>query len=201
MYRFKRQKRPIKAAFSSEPEDSVPKHHKSTNLKRFIQMNPIEFEKNTKRLGRWINQDFPRIIGVEGVKFFKESFHKEGFTNKVFVKWDEVQRRKPEYQKLILKRGKKRRSLKYSKADRTRAILTGEPAQLGESIRWDGDYNSITFHTDIKYAQAHNEGTNNAGRGRKTKIPKRQFMGPSEVLTNELKKELNKAVDLFFKKS
>ena len=199
MYRFKRQKRPIKAAFSSEPEDSVPKHHKSTNLKRFIQMNPLAFKRNTSLLQRWLKQDFPRIVGVEGERHFKESFHKEGFTDKVFVKWDEVQRRKPEHQKLTLKRGKKRRSLKYSKADRTRPILTGPTGDLGESLKWESDYNAVRFQSDIDYAQAHNEGTVNAGRGRKTKIPKRQFMGPSEVLTNKLKKELDKTIKGFFK--
>ena len=50
--------------------------------------------------------------------------------------------------------------------------------------------------TDVPYAQAHNEGTNNAGRGHRTRIPKRQFMGESRELTNKVQRlvvaEINK---------
>lgn len=162
-------------------------------------MNPAKFVLAFKELTSYLRHDFPRIIGKTGEDFFKETFHKEGFTDKVFVHWEEVQRRKQEHQKLVLKRGKTRRSQKYSKSDRTRKILTGPSANLGESIRWESDYNSVTFETDVEYAQAHNEGTNNAGRGHKTKIPKRQFMGPSQVLSDELREELDQKIRSLFK--
>lgn len=162
-------------------------------------MNPLTFKKNVSLLSRILKHDFPRIVGVMGVEHFKESFRKEGFTDKVFVHWEEVQRRKPEYQKLTLKRGNKRCTQKFSKAERTRPILTGETGDLGDSLRWDADYNEVKFTTDVNYAQPHNEGTTNAGRGRSTKIPKRQFMGPSAVLDTNLRQELDKIVRGFFK--
>ena len=42
------------------------------------------------------------------------------------------------------------------------------------------------IYTDVPYAAAHNEGTNNAGRNRKTKIPKRQFIGDSNTLNKKV---------------
>ena len=44
------------------------------------------------------------------------------------------------------------------------------------------------IYSDVPYAAAHNEGTNNAGRGHKTRIPKRQFIGESRTLNKKAKK-------------
>lgn len=163
-------------------------------------MNPIELTKASKRLTNYLRHDFPRKVGKIGEDYFKESFQNEGFTDKVFVRWEEVQRRKPEHQRLIRKRGNTRRSQKFSKAERTRKILSGpDDSGLGDSIRWEADYNAVTFQTDVPYAQAHNEGTTNAGRGRTTKIPQRQFMGESEVLRDKVRKELTNTVNKLFK--
>jgi phage gpG-like protein len=44
------------------------------------------------------------------------------------------------------------------------------------------------IYSDVPYAAAHNEGTNNAGRGHKTRIPKRQFIGESRTLNKKAMK-------------
>lgn len=163
-------------------------------------MSPKDFKIAVTKVAPYLRNDFPRSVGVEGEQHFKESFHNEGFTDTTLQKWQEVKRRTEIEQKLVLKQGKTRRSQKYTKAERTRQILTGESGELGESIRWEADYNKVAFQTDVPYAQAHNEGTTNAGRNHKVTIPKRQFMGPSQQLSDRLKKELEQYLNAIFRK-
>ena len=58
-----------------------------------------------------------------------------------------------------------------------RKILTGDTGNLGRSIRTHIGAGVATVYSDLSYSAAHNEGTSNAGRGRKTKIPQRKFIG------------------------
>jgi phage gpG-like protein len=158
----------------------------------------VIFTEKAKRVAKFMRDDFPRIVGVEAVRHFKQSFQDEGFTDETLVKWQDVQRRQPEYQKLTLKKGKKKRSPKFTKADRTRKILTGPTGDLGDSLDWNADFNAVKITSDSPYAQAHNEGTNNAGRGRSTRLPKRQFMGDSRTLIKELNERLDAQFNQIF---
>lgn len=145
-------------------------------------MNPVEFAQAVQKLTQYIKHDFPRVVGVEGTNYYKDSFQKEGFTDKSFVRWQEV----------------KRRLRPAKSAMDSKKILT-QSGELGDSIRWDADYNKVTFETDKPYAQAQNEGTQTAGRNRNTTIPKRQFIGQSEQLNTALKKELENHLNAIFK--
>lgn len=145
----------------------------------------------------FITGELPRDIGKIAEDHFRESFQNEGFTDETFVRWEEVQRRKEENQKIVRNRKTGKKSSKYSQKQRTSPILT-DTGDLGDSIRWNGSTRNITIGSDLAYAQIHNEG-GMAGRGNKVKIPKRQFMGPSRQLDKKIEKKIIRGIDIIFK--
>jgi hypothetical protein len=44
----------------------------------------------TKRFSRWRENTAPVVIGTEAIKFFKESFANQGFTDESLEKCEEV---------------------------------------------------------------------------------------------------------------
>ena len=134
---------------------------------------------------RLVTGRLPATIGKMAEDHFRQSFRDEGFTDASLQKWPDVKRRTHP------RKGATRR-------ERTAPILT-QSGELGDSIRWDQDYDKqVVIKSDIEYAQIHNEG-GMAGRGRKVRIPKRQFMGPSKKLEQKIQKEIIREVDLLFK--
>lgn len=132
------------------------------------------------------------MIDLEAVstKFFLDSFRKQGWDDGALHRWQEVKRRIPGT-----------RAFKSARpSSRTRSILV----QSGRLRR--GFYTRIRrmdivqIANSTPYAQPHNEGTRNAGRGRRTVIPQRQFMGHSQSLQkkqiNVIKHWVNKVLDL-----
>lgn len=130
---------------------------------------------------RFLNNDAPVIMGKTAVDFFTESFQNEGFTDVSLEPWKEV---------------KRRQNPKVTGARAIRAILTGDTGDLGMSIEHEKtDNGEVTVRSDKTYSKAHNEGTNNAGRGRSTTIPKRQFIGDSETLNQKVLEALKEKAD------
>lgn len=152
-------------------------------------MKPNDIEQKLKRiakeLSRYIKQDAPIIIGTEAVNFFSESFENEGFTDKNLVKWKEVKRR------LNAREGKRKASAKYK-------ILSSERNNLSESLNFHIQGKQVIITSDVEYAEAHNEGTNHAGRNRNVSIPKRQFVGKSQKLDEIIEKEITKDLKRIF---
>lgn len=109
---------------------------------------------------RAINDDLPKRIGNRVVRMTKQNFQDEGFFGR---RWKEVKRRQ----------GGRR----YRGSDTRRKILTGRTGDLGRSIKAKPEKASVTIYSDLPYSAAHNEGTATAGRGHRTRIPKRQFLG------------------------
>jgi phage gpG-like protein len=120
----------------------------------------------------WFNSELPDIVGVEGVNHFKESFQDEGFTDETLEKWPQVKRRS--------------NPKRVDRAAASRQILTGETGDLGRSVEYTAQPGEVKYKSDKDYAAAHNEGTTNAGRGNKTTIPKRQFIGKSKALDKKI---------------
>jgi len=141
--------------------------------------------KMSQEAEKFVNDDSPEIMGKIAVDFFKDGFQNEGFTNGGLQKWEEV---------------KRRMDPKITGAKATRKILTGDTADLGESIQQKNAANGeVTIYSDKEYAGAHNEGTNNAGRRRNVTIPKRQFIGHSAELDKEVTDELKRKLDIIIK--
>jgi len=114
------------------------------------------------------NSRLPRIIAVMSKEFFRDSFRNQGFTDRSLVKW---QQRKP------------------NKKNEGRAILI-KSGRLSKIQILKASWKFIKVGTLLPYGAFHNQGL---GR-----LPKRQFIGRSRVLTTmirrEIKTEYNKVV-------
>ena len=152
-------------------------------------MTPKEFQKHLQskqeEIKKAMEETIPRKAANKAVLFFKKSFTDEGFTDSGLVKWKEVKRRE----------NPKRADLAKAKLP----ILTGT-GDLGRSIKAQVEPGKVTIISDVPYASAHNEGTNNAGRKRNTVIPKRQFIGDSKTLNTEIEKMIVEELEKIFKK-
>jgi phage gpG-like protein len=129
---------------------------------------------------RRMKADLPDAIGLMAKQHFQGNFTRQGFDDQ---KWKDVKRRST---------GKGR--------DKTRAILSGRTGRLKKSIHVDkATWNKVVIATDrLPYAKIHNEG-GRAGRGLKSVIPKRQFMGDSPVLIARINKLITNTIDKAFK--
>ena len=174
-----------------------------------------EIEKDIKR---FLNKDLPRIAGKMAVDEFRENFHRQGFRNNGITRWAEIKRRDPQsawygfqYKgerrtSLRLKKDRKtgrlvksdkQKKLNFSNAATTRGILIGPGSNLMNSIRIsEASVKRVVIGTDLPYAQVHNEGGMIKIFGKKqVKLPKRQFIGESRELMEELQKVLMDRVD------
>jgi phage gpG-like protein len=80
----------------------------------------------------------------------------------------------------------------------TRKILIGDTGNLKRSIDKEFVPEGVLIYSDTPYASAHNEGTDNAGRGHSTHIPKRQFIGDSKELDEKVKVIIETRFDKLF---
>jgi phage gpG-like protein len=125
-------------------------------------------------------------IGNTAKNFFVENFRKQGFDDKSVQKW------KP----------RKRTTYKTKSGkvvdDTTRAILV-KTGDLRRSIIRVPNRSALNvkIQTDLIYAKVHNDGLR-AGRGKGFKMPKRQFMGDSYNLNEQVKKVIVKRLDKIF---
>lgn len=132
--------------------------------------------KNLEReLQRKLQRDLPKKLGNLAVRMFKENFQKEGFFGRA---WKEV----------------KRRIMGAKGAAGKRKILTGPTGNLGRSIQFTPRDGSVTVYSDLPYAEAHNEGTSNAGRSHNVRIPQRQFIGEDPKLTDAIEKKITEEI-------
>ena len=119
---------------------------------------------------------FTTVMGTEAVKFFKDSFRNEGFTDTALEKWPKRKRED---------RNRKKRGI---------LVKTGT---LKRSVRVvSKTFNSVTIgsKTPGDYGEVHNEGLRSGRRGARFMMPKRQFMGNSRKLTGILKMKLNRRI-------
>lgn len=87
---------------------------------------------------KYFRESVPVIIGVEAVNHFKESFQNEGFTDGSLVKWA----------------SRKSKRLAGTNSQKVLSV-SGE---LGDSIDYRIEGNTVAIYSDKPYAQVHNEG-------------------------------------------
>jgi len=147
-------------------------------------MTPKEFQIHLQNLSREVQQfmdrDGPEIAANIAVEKFKENFEQEGFFGK---KWKEVQRRTPGT------KANKYLSKKHP-ADTQRKILAGRTGNLRNSINYRTEPGKAIVFSDTAYGKYHNKGDG--------KIPKRQFIGENQQLTDHIGKELEKRINKMF---
>ena len=150
-----------------------------------------DFKADLSKIEAFLKKDLQIAVGKQGVDLFKRNFDEQGFQNGTLNEWQNVQRRDASKQRI----GKRGLPLKRQDLSYTDKILI-RTRNLQRSIRYEYHAGVITWYSDVKYAEAHNEGTTTAGRGNHTTIPKRQFIGDSIELKNIIEKEM----DSFFNK-
>lgn len=149
-------------------------------------MTPQQFQRQLQRHQQQLQQAFSRTlpvkVGVAAEQHFRDNFRKGGFVNGGLHRW------KPS----------KRIGKQKGAAGQYKTLLSSRN-HLYNSVkhRWV-PYTAIV-ETNVPYAAAHNEGTNNAGRGHHTHIPKRQFIGDSRELTDKAKVIILKEVNRILK--
>jgi hypothetical protein len=145
-------------------------------------------------------QDIPKkalaAIGTEGKNFILKNFKDEGFTDTSTEKWQERKTEDRQGRDITRyrtsRRGKAGNLNKYGSHTKDRAILTGF-ATGGNKLRNSFKYrislssNTVTFYTYKEYAERHNEGLEG--------MPKRQFMGKSAYLENQIYKKVKNILD------
>ena len=128
-----------------------------------------------KDIDELVANKWPRKAGVMAVNLFNENFRKGGFLNKVRVAW---RRTKRQNNPRMTKAGKTTAASSYGPLLSSRRHLS----RSNEKIVGNGQ---VTIVNKVPYAAVHNEG-GRAGRGHKTEIPKRTFIGPSETLDKQI---------------
>lgn len=160
-----------------------------------------EFQNAINKISKaidYLENKAPTIMGVEAVNHFKDSFANQGFTDRNLVKWEEVVRRKEgrwkgfQYGSTVPRPEQKRRKdgsqTNYSPAAESREILTGQTLELMNGIDWEKTADGIRVYASAAYAKIHNEGGPMKIFGKTSgTMPKRQFMGRSEILINKLR--------------
>lgn len=151
-----------------------------------------QFTGQMKKLDEFIQgDDLKTIMGVEGVNHFKESFQNEGFTDESLEKWPEVQRRREESPWY----GHSGQTGKFSGARTTAKILSGETKELQNSISYSYIEGGVRISDAAPYASVHNFGEGANVYGRKSFImKKRQFMGESKVLRENIENKIVKEI-------
>lgn len=165
--------------------------------------------KKIKAIEAYLNKSVPSIIGVEAVNHFKKSFDDQGFTDKSLVKWEDVQRRssqstwygfsygstspvpdnhpKRKGAKKAWKQKKSGASTHFSPTATQTKILHSQQNSLKESIKWKPIKGGALVTASGAYAKLLNEGGEMKVFGRSGhNMPKRQFMGSSQVLNQKI---------------
>jgi hypothetical protein len=133
-----------------------------------------------------VREDAPREIKRQGLAWFDNSFKNQGFTDDGFQPWKP---RKNEQRRILLG-GKRRFS---NKAPENRAILikSGRLRRGNDAIILPG---LVRFFNRVPYSEIQNKG-GRAGRKLAAFIPKRQFIGKSTMMIEEMKRGVRRIIN------
>lgn len=157
-----------------------------------------ELEALLKKAAREMPDKTGRIVEVEGLRFIKENFRRQGWQAASFQRWkrrktlDRKGRNITRYRTNRV--GTKGSPNRYGRKITGRAILRGHNTggdKLANSFRSRRSRKQIRFYTYKGYAAVHNEGLDH--------MPQRQFMGPSPILDRAIKKKVKREHDRLFK--
>lgn len=141
-----------------------------------------------------LQRNLPKIIGIEAVNHFKQSFRDGGFTDYHLEKWKERKKAIDSGRGILVKTGALRKSIRVLRITNT-SVTVGVDGNI------------------IPYAEIHNEGGTahrrafSYKRGRRmvyvkahgAKYPKRQFIGNSIELNRKIKRRVILEMNRFFK--
>ena len=128
-----------------------------------------------KDIDELVASKWPRKAGVMAINLFNENFRKGGFMGKTRKPWKRTQRQN---------NPRKTKSGKITAASSYGPLLSSRRhlSRSNEKIVGNGQ---VTIVNKVPYAAVHNDG-GRAGRGHKTNIPERPFIGPSQTLDKQI---------------
>lgn len=138
-----------------------------------------------KRVTKSVKQDVPANIKRIGLAWFVKSFKNQGFTDNGFQPWKP---RKHEQRRVFL--GTKRRFKPAAPENRAILIKSGRLWRGTDARIWP---RLVRFYNNAPYADVHNRG-GKAGRKLAALIPKRQFMGKSTMMIDEMKRTMRRVI-------
>ncbi len=152
------------------------------NEARKIQIAQVKLQKSLTA--------FITVMGTDAKNHFVKSFRNQGFEDQTIERWKP---RKGEFVYGGIARVRK-------KSTSSRAILV-KSGDLRRSIKVISKrYHSITLGSDLPYAQIHNDGLMGKAYGKYPfKMPKRQFIGHSRKLIDQLRNKLDKRIQNVFR--
>lgn len=138
------------------------------------------------------------IIKVEALNSIKKNFKDQGFNDEGLEKWEPRKTTDKKGRDLTRYRtdriGKQGKLTRFGKKEKKRNILIGHNTggnKLWKSFRGRREQNRVRIYTYKPYAKRHNEGIDG--------MPKRQFMGNSQYLREQIKNKVTKELDKIFK--
>jgi phage gpG-like protein len=134
-----------------------------------------DFNKFQRKLALFEANDFPYIVATEAENHYRASFQNQGFTDRSLKPWKARKNNKDSGRAILLKTGELRDSIKAIPSPKLVRVVS-----------------------DKAYAKVHNQG-GRAGKGLSAKIPQRQFMGDSEVLSAKILHKANISIHKIFK--
>ena len=157
-----------------------------------------DLQKLLDKASEAIPDKVPRIIEVEGLKQIKKNFKTQGYNDGGLRKW---QKRKTTDKKgndltryRTDRRGSRGSITQFGRRELGRAILVGHDTggdKLINSYRARRSRRQVVFFTYKKYAARHNEGLDG--------MPKRQHVGRSKDMDDNIGKKLTKEMDKIMK--
>jgi hypothetical protein len=163
-------------------------------------MNLEDLQQLLDRATKEMPQKALTIIGVEGKKFILKNFRDEGFTDSSTVKWQKRKTEDKNGRDITRYRTNRRGSAgslnQYGQRNRGRAVLVGFETggnKLKNSFKYRISLGSkqVSFYTAKPYAERHNEG--------KDGMPKRQFIGKSNYLNEQISRKITTELDKLFR--
>lgn len=161
----------------------------------------------------------PRVLGTIGVNFFKDSFRRQGWLDKKTERWP---KRRPgakrnEGRAILIDKGRLLNSIILAKANNFSSIIAAQaPYAAAHNDGFKGTV-SVKAHTSainrkVKVSYSNIESRKVTSRAqtlqtgsrkvraysRKMNLPKRQFMGDSEVMFKKFDVALINAIDKIF---
>jgi hypothetical protein len=138
-----------------------------------------------KRVTKALTVEVPNSIKRTGLAWFNASFKNQGFTDNGFQPWKP---RKKEQRRVFL--GSKRRFKSNAPENRAILIKSGRLWRGNDAMILPG---VVRFFNRTLYAEVHNNG-GRAGRRLAALIPRRRFMGRSQMMIEEMRRNSRRIV-------
>lgn len=144
-------------------------------------MKPPDFFREIQRNLPQIEREIAAtVVVVEAENHFAGSFRNEGFTDRSLQPWPARKKTEP---------GSKRGLL----------IGKGTGTLRRQATKGQVIGNRVSFTIGVPYGKVHNEGLR-AGRGAGFQMPKRQFIGDSQVLNERIERKIKAFLNNKFKR-